>query len=81
MPKHWATKALDNLSSRKAVKYVVYLAAAAVFLALILVPPILGIVIKWNTIGEVLNQPSLINQALWAILYSFAIALLVSFLD
>jgi len=81
LPKHWATEALDSLSSRKAVKYAVYLAAAAVFLALILVPPILGIVIKWSTVNEVLNQPSLMNQALWAILYSFAIALLVSFLD
>ncbi len=81
MPKHKVTEALDNLSSKKAVKYAVYLTAVALFFALILLPPVLGIAVKWNTIQLVFNDPPLMNQALQAIFYSFVIALLVSALD
>ncbi len=81
MPKSKITEALDNLSSRKAVKYAVYLTAVGLFFALILLPPILGIVVKWGTMQQVLNDQPLMNQALQAILYSFVIALLVSALD
>jgi thiamine transport system permease protein len=69
------------LSSKKSVKYGVYLAAVVIFFGIILFPPILGIIIKWSTIGEVLDQPELMSRALNAIENSFAIALLVSALD
>jgi thiamine transport system permease protein len=75
------SEALDRLSSRKAVKYGVYLTAVILFFALILLPPILGIIIKWETMQQVLNQPALTSRALSAVENSFIIALLVSALD
>jgi thiamine transport system permease protein len=72
---------MDKLSSVKSVKYGVYLAAVIIFLALILMPPILGIIIKWGTIPQVLSEPALVSQMLTAIANSFIIALLVSTLD
>jgi thiamine transport system permease protein len=58
-----------------------YLAAVIVFLALILLPPIIGIFTKWNTIQQVFDQPPLMDRALTAVTNSFVIALLVSALD
>lgn len=81
MLKHKITEALDRLSSKKSVKYGVYLTAVTIFFALILLPPILGIIIKWNTMQQVLNQPQLIARTLSAIENSFTVALLVSALD
>ncbi|MGB9714513.1 MAG: ABC transporter permease [Candidatus Bathyarchaeales archaeon] len=81
MPKPKMTDALDKLSSKPMVKYGVYLAAVVVFFALILLPPILGIIIKWSTIQEVLGQGERIARALVAIQNSFIVALLVSALD
>lgn len=81
MPKLKITEALDMLSSRKAVKYAVYLTAVILFFALILLPPILGIAIKWDTMQEVLNDAELKNRALQAVAYSFIIALSVSAID
>jgi thiamine transport system permease protein len=72
---------LDNLSSKKSIKYAVYLIAVLVFLALILLPPILGIVIKWDTMQQVLSRPELMTRALSAIENSFVIALFVSAID
>ena len=72
---------LNGLSSRKAVKYVVYLSALILFFVLILLPPIFGIVIKWNSIPAVLSQPDLVSRALSAIGNSFWVALIVSALD
>lgn len=74
-------EALDSFSSRKTVKYAVYLAALITFFALILLPPVLGIAIKWSTIGEVLNDSQRTGRALNAIWNSFTIALIVSALD
>lgn len=81
MPKPKITAVLDTLSARKTIKYGVYLIAAIVFFALILLPPILGIVIKWNTMQQVLSQPELVSRALSAVGNSFAIGLLVSTID
>jgi thiamine transport system permease protein len=72
---------MDKLSSVKTVKYGVYLAAVIIFFALILMPPILGIIIKWSTVQQVLKQPELVSQMTTAIANSFIIALLVSTLD
>jgi thiamine transport system permease protein len=75
------TNALNALSSRKAIKYVIYFSAIAVFFMLILLPPIFGIVIKWGAIQTVFAQPELAGRALSAITASFIIALAVSALD
>lgn len=81
MPKLKITEALDRLSSKKTIRYGVYLTAVTIFFALILLPPILGIIIKWNTMQQVLNQPQLMARALSAIKNSFTVALFVSALD
>jgi thiamine transport system permease protein len=72
---------LDRLSSQKTVKYAVYLIAVVIFFALILLPPILGIIIKWDAIRYVLSEPKIMSRALDAIKNSFTIALIVSALD
>jgi len=72
---------LDKLSSRTAIKYAVYVLAIIIFFFLILLPPILGIFIKWDNIQYILNQPPLVNRALSAIQNSFIIALIVAALD
>ena len=58
-----------------------YLAAVIVFLALILLPPIIGIFTKWDTLPQVFDQPPLMDRALIAVTNSFVIALLVSAFD
>jgi len=74
-------KFLDSLSSRSIVRYIVYSCSVVFFLALIFVPPILGIVLKWNTMGEIFENPSLMSRATAAIYASFAIAIFVSIID
>jgi thiamine transport system permease protein len=81
LPKPKITEALDRLSSNSVVKYGVYLIATIVFFVLILLPPILGIIIKWSAIQEVLSQSELVARALVAIQNSFIVALLASALD
>ena len=75
------TEALDKLSSKTIIKNTIYMLSIIVFFALILLPPILGIVMKWGSIQDVLNQPELISAASNAIAASFAVAFLVSFID
>jgi len=74
-------EAFDMLSSKKAVKYGMYLTAVAVFFGLILLPPIAGIIIKWDTMQQTLSQSALVAQALTAVENSFAVAVTVSFID
>lgn len=81
MPNSKITKVFDRLSSKKTVKYGVYSTAIVVFFALILFPPILGIITKWNTMQQVLSQPEITTRALNAIRNSFAVALLVAAID
>jgi len=72
---------LDRLSSKRSVKYGVYLTAIVLFFALILVPPILGIIIKWGAMQEVFGNSELTARALDAVKNSFVMAVLVSVLD
>jgi len=72
---------LDSLSSKSIVRYTVYSCSIAFFFALILVPPILGIFLKWNTMGDIFGNSSLMSRATSAIYASFAIALFVSIID
>jgi thiamine transport system permease protein len=71
----------DKLSSKKTTKYAVYLSAVLVFFVLILFPPILGILTKWGSMEQVVNQPELVGRAINAIVNSFVVALLVSAMD
>ncbi|MGB9853928.1 MAG: ABC transporter permease [Candidatus Bathyarchaeales archaeon] len=75
------TETLDKLSSKPFVKYGVYLTAVAVFLVLILLPPILGIIIKWGAMQDIFGNSELTSRALNAITNSFTVAVLVSVLD
>jgi thiamine transport system permease protein len=75
------SKTLDRLSSRKALRYLVYTSAVIIFFALILVPPIAGIFIKWDNIQFILSQPLLVSRAVESIQNSFIIALSVAALD
>ncbi|MCD6432114.1 iron ABC transporter permease [Candidatus Bathyarchaeota archaeon] len=81
MGKPKITERLDKLSSNMAIKNSMYLLSIIIFFMLILLPPILGIIIKWNSIGDVLNQSNLLSEALNAIAMSFAVAFFVSFID
>jgi thiamine transport system permease protein len=46
-----------------------------------LVPPIIGILFKWNLLNEIFAEPSLMSRALSAIYASFAVAIFVSLID
>jgi len=74
-------KYLDEFSSKQIVRLLVYSGSVVFFFAIILIPPILGVFLKWNTLGEIFQDPSLIARASSAIYASFAIAFLVALLD
>ena len=71
----------DSLSSKSGVRYLIYSCSLAFFFALIFIPPILGIVLKWNTMADIFGNSNIISRATSAIYASFAIALFVSFID
>jgi thiamine transport system permease protein len=75
------TDTLNALSSSKAAKYATYLAAVIIFFALILLPPIVGVLIKWGAIQQVLIDSPLMGRAVVAVVNSFVVALLVSAMD
>jgi len=81
LPKKKIIEVLDAASSKRNMKYAVYLIAIIIFFALILLPPILGIAINSEAIQVVLNDASLKNRALTAITNSFTIALFVAAID
>jgi len=75
------TKTLDNLSSKSTIRNTVYLTSIVIFFAFILLPPILGIIIKWGAMHQLISTPKLMSSALNAVSTSFAVAFLVSFID
>ena len=79
LSKLWNT--LNNLSSKKPLKYTLYLSAIIIFFGLILIPPIIGILMKAGSLQNVFNDPALMNTALGAIATSFIIGLVVAALD
>ena len=72
---------LDALSASPTLRKATYTGALVFFVAIILVPPIIGILLKWNLIGETLQNPAQVARAQSAILASFAIAFTVSTMD
>lgn len=75
------TRFLDKISSEPALRYGVYSSSILFFLAIILIPPILGIALKLNLFNDVINDPSLMSRALSAIFNSFAVATFVGIID
>jgi len=69
------------MSSKPAVRYLTYSVSVVFFFALILIPPILGILFKWSQVGQIFENPSLQSRALAAICASFGVALFVSLID
>ncbi len=69
------------LSSKRSIRVLIYAFAVIFFFALILFPPILGIILKWNLIGQIFEDPSLVSRATSAIYASFGIAIFVSIVD
>lgn len=72
---------LNYLSSKKTIKYALYFFAIIIFFALILVPPIIGILTKTGSLENIFENPELMDTALGAISASFIIGLVVSALD
>lgn len=81
MPKSTLLTRLEKLSSNRTVKYSVYVAAFTAFFALIFLPPILGIIIKFGVVQQFLSETAYVNRAVSAVENSFIIALVVSALD
>ncbi len=79
LSKLWNT--LNKLSSKKPLKYTLYLSAIIIFFAIILIPPIIGILINAGSVQVILNNPSEMNVALGAISNSIIIGLIVAALD
>lgn len=74
-------KYLDQLSSKPVVRHLIYSGSVVFFFGIILIPPILGIFLKWNTLGQIFQGQGLLARASSAIYASFAIAFLVAILD
>jgi thiamine transport system permease protein len=81
LPKAKIIEIFDSLSSKKSIKYGVYLVAIIIFFGLILLPPILGIISKWDTMQQVISESSLMARALTAVENSFTVALFVAVID
>jgi len=75
------TKILDLLSSKPVIRYIIYSSSTIFFFALILIPPMLGILLKWDLMGQVFEDPNLTSRATSAISASFLIAIFVSVVD
>jgi thiamine transport system permease protein len=71
---------LDRISSKPLVRNSAYLGSVVFFFGIILVPPILGIFLKWNAMGEIFQDPALMSRASSAIYASFGIAFAVALL-
>ena len=72
---------LDKLSSNPTVRWIYYSFSIIFFIAVILLPLILGILLKANLFGEIFADPELMARAQSAIVWSFIIAFTVSILD
>jgi thiamine transport system permease protein len=77
----YRTTFLDEISAYPRVRQLVYTGAVLFFLALILVPPIFGIGLKWSLVGEITGDPTLMSRAANATWASFAVAVFVSTID
>jgi len=77
----WLIRKIDNISSLNSIKCLVYASSIIFFIALILLPPITGILIYAEQINVVLYEPDLLARANRAIVQSFVTASIVAILD
>jgi len=74
-------KSLDEISSNSILRSGLYLLTIFFFVAIILVPTVLGIASKWNLLSTVVNNSALLARASSAVGASFFVAGLVSVID
>lgn len=72
---------LNSLSGKPLTRRLLYASAVVFLVALILLPPILGISFKLNLISQVFNDEALLSRAQSAIVWSFIIAFIIAVLD
>jgi ABC-type spermidine/putrescine transport system permease subunit II len=72
---------LDKLSERKTVAYSLYFASITFFLGIILLPSLLGILLKLDAAMSIVSDPELLQRSVSAVLSSIIMAGLVSALD
>jgi len=72
---------LDRLSSKREIRLLVYGSSLAFFFLLVLLPPLTGVLLRLEQATEIFSNAELAARAQSAIVWSFAIATLVSMLD
>jgi len=72
---------LDKLSENKIVSRSIYLASIAFFFGIILLPSLLGILLKIEVVREVFQNTELLEKSVSAVFSSIVLAALVSALD
>ncbi|MBO3840054.1 MAG: ABC transporter permease subunit [Thermoproteota archaeon] len=72
---------LDKFSENKAVSYLIYLASVAFFFGIILLPSLLGVLLKIGVVQEVFQNIELLRKSVSAVFSSIILAALVSILD
>jgi len=74
-------RTLEKYSSSKRIALTIYVSSVIFFVAIIFLPPLLGILMKWPSLFQMFETPDLLARAQSAIVASFAIALAISVLD
>lgn len=74
-------KGLDRLSANRRVSDLIYAFSVIFFFGFVLIPPMLGILLKLDKIAEIIHDPVLLARSQSAISWSFIVALIVSTLD
>lgn len=72
---------LDKFSENKTVSYLIYLASVAFFFGIILLPSLLGVLLKIGVVQEVFQNIELLRKSVSAVSSSIILAALVSILD
>lgn len=72
---------LDRLSEKKGAAYSIYFASIIFFFGVILLPSLLGILLKIDMVREVLSNPEMLEKSVSAIFSSIIMATIVSAVD
>jgi len=72
---------LDRLSENKTISYLIYLASVIFFFGIILLPSLLGVLLKIGVVQEVFQNTELFEKSISAVFSSILLATLVSVLD
>lgn len=78
---HTFPRTLDKISANRKVSKIIYALSMIFFFVLVLLPPIFGIMLKLDRIGEVFQDPLLLARSQAAISWSFVLAFAVAALD